>query len=135
MSFWVDDGDAVTEAGELQPLSKYGITQIVLPLAKETLASHANREVEREVNVFGGKFNEDFYRATYSDVDTAVRGGQFPTGYAHFIEHGITEGRNGMWTGASGEFDEASYLAAIWILPKWLQMVNIVVEHHFWGWS
>ena len=81
----------------------------------------------------GGKFNEDFYRATYSDVDSAVRGGQFPTGYAHFIEHGITEGRNGMWTGASGEFDEASYLSG------YMDVAKMVADgkyrcgaHHFW---
>ena len=31
LKFWVDDGDAITEEGELQSLDKYGITQINIP--------------------------------------------------------------------------------------------------------
>ena len=31
LKFWVDDGDAITEDGELQSLDSYGITEIVIP--------------------------------------------------------------------------------------------------------
>ena len=31
LKFWVDDGDAITEDGELQSLDSYGITEIALP--------------------------------------------------------------------------------------------------------
>gem|GEM_PF-2856762 len=33
LKFWVDDGDAITEDGELQDLSTYGILEIALPTA------------------------------------------------------------------------------------------------------
>jgi hypothetical protein len=33
LKFWVDDGDAITEDGELKSLDSYGITEIVLPNA------------------------------------------------------------------------------------------------------
>ena len=33
LKFWVDDGDAITEEGELQSLDSYGITEIKLPTA------------------------------------------------------------------------------------------------------
>ena len=129
LSFWVDDGDAVTEAGELQPLSKYGITQIVLPLAKETPNSHANREVEKEVDVFGGKFNEDFYRATYSDVDAAIRGGHSQR--AMLISSSMESQKDEMVCGRVllESLMKRVTCQVIWMLPKWLQMVNIVVEH------
>ena len=44
LNFWVDDGDALTQAGELKSLSEYGITKIVIPDGNETLASQYNYE-------------------------------------------------------------------------------------------
>ena len=40
LNFWVDDGDALTQAGELKSLSEYGITKIIIPDGNETLASN-----------------------------------------------------------------------------------------------
>ena len=40
LMFWVDDGDAITEEGELQSLDKYGITQITIP-TDDSLTSSA----------------------------------------------------------------------------------------------
>ena len=38
LMFWVDDGDAITEKGELIPPWKLGITQIVVPVLNEKFA-------------------------------------------------------------------------------------------------
>ena len=40
LMFWVDDGDAITEEGELQSLDKYGITHITIP-TDDSLTSSA----------------------------------------------------------------------------------------------
>ena len=37
LMFWIDDGDGKTEEGELQPLSKFGITEIRIPAGDKTL--------------------------------------------------------------------------------------------------
>ena len=49
LRFWVDDGDAITEAGELKRLPEYGITEIVLPTFTEDFDStlHQNRDRDR----------------------------------------------------------------------------------------
>ena len=44
LHFWVDDGDAVTEAGELRTPASYGITQIVIPGNAEQKSSTFTKE-------------------------------------------------------------------------------------------
>jgi len=43
------------------------------------------------------QFDEDAYLAEYSDVAQSVRTGLMASGWAHFSQHGIHEGRQGFW--------------------------------------
>ena len=58
LMFWVDDGDAVTEAGELQPLSKFGITQIMVPTNKNTLQGDYTKKDRDTLTLSGGQYQE-----------------------------------------------------------------------------
>ena len=53
--FWVDDGNAQTDAGELRPLSEYGITQIILPDDLHDMAAKVYRDMEVRTRVEGGE--------------------------------------------------------------------------------
>ena len=44
LHMWVDDGDALTEAGELKTLSELGITEIRIPSNEDTMASSFVKE-------------------------------------------------------------------------------------------
>ena len=110
LKVWVDiDGDGQTDKGELQELSKHGITEIVIP-GKGKMESTSTREVEKKVPVEGGVFEEDFYRANYQDVNQAIVAGKFKTGYEHYLKHGMLEGRYSQFTGSANEFNEKNYL-------------------------
>ena len=110
LKVWVDiDGDGQTDKGELQELSKHGITEIVIP-GKGKMESTSTREVEKKVPVEGGIFEEDFYRANYQDVNQAIVAGKFKTGYQHYLKHGMLEGRYSQFTGSANEFHEKDYL-------------------------
>ena len=50
-------------------------------------------------------FDEEYYRSQYADVVAAVNAGVFASGYEHFVNFGLTEGRN-----PSVLFNEAFYL-------------------------
>ena len=84
LNFWVDDGDAVTEAGELQPLSKYGITQIIIPQSKDTLASsYKYEEVEKRKESEKGSFSYENpevwkeFNATTEAADLSISASEF----------------------------------------------------------
>ena len=55
-------------------------------------------------------FSESVYLSRYPDVAAAVADGRFESGYQHFLQYGLLEGRSGSndWTPAI----EAAYLAA-----------------------
>ncbi len=50
--------------------------------------------------------DEAWYRATYPDVDAAIRAGTYRSARQHFVEHGYFEGRRPFEI----EVDEAAYL-------------------------
>jgi hypothetical protein len=50
--------------------------------------------------------DEQWYRATYPDVDAAIRAGAYRSARQHFVEHGYFEGRRPF----DIEVDEAAYL-------------------------
>ena len=52
-------------------------------------------------------FDEEFYAATYPDIDEARRRGEIPDLRMHFVENGYFEGR----LGSAPRVDEAFYLA------------------------
>ena len=56
--FWVDDGDAKTEAGELQPLSKFGIYKIMVPTNKDTLQGDYTKKDKETLTLSGGQYQE-----------------------------------------------------------------------------
>lgn len=63
-----------------------------------------NTEIQRLAgleNLDNVNFNENKYLEENPDVAAAVEAGVFETGYAHFMEHGLREGRG---------FDEQKYL-------------------------
>ena len=66
----------------------------------------------KEVQIKGGSFDPDFYRANYSDADNAVESGFYPSAYAHFLEEGMEKGYYSKYTGTAEEFNEENYLAA-----------------------
>ena len=84
-----------------------------------------------EVNSSG--FNEDFYRATYADVDLAVIRGDFRSGLHHYQEHGMMEQRVKSYNGSSYEFDEVYYLQSYPEVA--VDVANGAYRsgaHHFW---
>ena len=93
-------------------MSKYGITEIVLPGRHETLASSATKQKVKDVQIKGTNFNEDFYRATYDDLVGVIGSRKYPSGYDHYLQKGMEEGRVGMHTGGATEFNEDNYLKA-----------------------
>ena len=86
-----------------------------------------------EIAVQSSGFDEDFYRATYADVDKAVESGQFKSGQDHFNRHGQYEQRSQRFAGNSFEFDEVFHL------QTYTDVAKAVAEgafrsgaHHFW---
>ena len=55
LMFWIDDGDAKTEEGELIPPWKLGITQIVVPVLKENLPRKMQRNYLQRLPKKSGK--------------------------------------------------------------------------------
>ena len=58
LMLWVDDGDAITEAGELRELSDYGITGLIVPKRQETYAGEFLKETTKEVTETGEAYRE-----------------------------------------------------------------------------
>jgi hypothetical protein len=48
-----------------------------------------------DLYISGWDFDEDWYLATYPDIQAAVHQGEFPSGWAHFRTVGYLEGRLG----------------------------------------
>ena len=59
LNMWVDDGDALTEAGELKTLAEMGIVEVRIPKDGETMASSFVREEKERMRVGGGETLDD----------------------------------------------------------------------------
>ena len=58
LMFWVDDGDAKTEAGELKELSEFGITQIMVPTDSNTLQGDFTKKDKETLTLSGGQYQD-----------------------------------------------------------------------------
>ena len=58
LMFWIDDGDGKTEQGELQPLSKFGITEIRIPADDKTLKTEYKQAKKDQLTLSGGQYQE-----------------------------------------------------------------------------
>ena len=84
LKFWVDkDGDAKTDKGELQELSKYGITQIVIPGHHDLEStSKSKQEVKKQKKASTGGMTmsaADFEKSSTEAPSLPGEGGGAPT--------------------------------------------------------
>lgn len=59
---------------------------------KNKLINSSDYEYKEDENTMIS-FSEDFYTNTYSDVEQAIKNGDFKNGYEHYIQYGKAEGR------------------------------------------